>query len=112
MTAVPYREGTRKHALKTRKTDSRSKKFVLSAKLAHCCTGPYEISFVGPGTTSDGKKVGPNLLLLGVRKDEPGREINARVSMYRCKKSYNPHEGAEVPKFLPWAIGSYDVPRT
>ena len=38
--------------------------------------------FVGPGTASDGKLVGRNLLLLEIRKDEPGREINARVSVF------------------------------
>ena len=63
--------------------------------------------FVGPGTASSNEKVGPNLLLTEVRKDEPGREINARVSMYRCKKCFNPHEGAEGPKYLPWVMSSY-----
>ena len=43
----------------------------------------------------------------GFCKDEPGREINARVSMHRCKKCYNLHEGAEGPKFLPWAMSTY-----
>ena len=36
-------------------------------------------------------------------------EINARVSIYRCKKCFNPHEGAEGPKFLPWAMSSYGL---
>ena len=99
--------GGGKHVQKTRERDSRSKKFALAAKLAQCWTGPYKILFVGPGTTSDGRKVGSNLLLLDFRKDEPGREINARVSTYRCKKCHNPHEGAKPPKFLPWAMSSY-----
>ena len=47
------------------------------------------------------------LLLLEIRKDEPYREINARVSVYRCKRCYNPHEGAEPLKFLPWAMRNY-----
>ena len=72
--------GGRQHVLKTSEADYRSKKLALTAKLAQCWTGPYKILFVGPGTTSDGEKVGPNLLLVEVRKDEPGREINARVS--------------------------------
>ena len=93
--------------LKTSEADFRSEKFALTAKLAQCWTGPYKILFVGPGTTSRNEKVGPNLLLIEVRKDEPGREINARVSIYRCKKCFNPHEGAEGPKFLPWAMSSY-----
>ena len=78
--------GGGKHVLKTSEADFRSKKFALTAKLAQCWTGPYKILFVGPGTTSRNEKVGPNLLLIEVRKDEPGREINARVSVYRCKK--------------------------
>ena len=51
--------------------------------------------------------VGKKLLLLDIRKDEPGREINARVSVYRCKRCFNPLEGAEPPKFLPWAMSNY-----
>ena len=68
--------------LKTGEADFRSKKFALTAKLAQCWTGPYKILFAGPGTTSRNEKVDPNLLLIEVRKDEPGREINARVSVY------------------------------
>ena len=99
--------GGGKRVLKTSEADLRSKKFAVTAKLAQCWTGPYKISFVGPGTTSSNEKVGPNLLVIEVRKDEPGREINARISIYRCKKCFNPHEGAEGPKFLPWAMSSY-----
>ena len=84
--------------LKTSETGSRSKKFALTAKLAQCWTGPNKIAFVGSRITSDGIKVGPTLLLLEVRK-EPGREINARVFMYRFKKCYTLHEAAEAPKF-------------
>ena len=47
------------------------------------------------------------MLLLEVRKDEPGREINPRVSMYRCKKCNTPNEGEDRPKFLTWAMSSY-----
>ena len=71
--------------LKTSEADFRSKKFALTAKRAHCWTGPYQILFVGPRTTSSNEKVGPNLILIEVRKNEPGREINARVSVYRDK---------------------------
>ena len=99
--------GGGQHVLKTSEADYRSKKFALTAKLAQCWAGPYKILFVGPRTVSDGKKVGSNLLLLEVRSDEPGRETKARVSTYRCKKCSNPHEGAEGPKFLPWAMSSY-----
>ena len=64
----------------------------------------YKILFVGPGTaSSDGKMVGRNLLLLGIRKDEPGREMNARVSVYRCNRCFSPHEEAEPHQFF--AVG-------
>ena len=99
--------GGGKHVLKPSETDSRSEKFALTAKLAQCWTGPYKILFVGPGTTSDGKKDGPSLLLVEVRKNEPGSEVNARVSKYRCKQCHNPHERVEWLKFLPWAMSSY-----
>ena len=66
--------------LKTSGVHSRSKKFALTAKLVRCWAGPCKILFVACG-----EKVGPNLLLIEVRKGEPGREINARISMYRCK---------------------------
>ena len=78
--------GGGKHVLKTSEAEFRSKKFALTAKLAQCWTGPCKILFVGPATTSSNEKVGPNLLFIEVRKDEPGREINARGSVYRCKK--------------------------
>ena len=92
---------------KTSEADFRSKEFPLTARLAQCSTGPYKILFVGPGTTSSNEKVGPSLQLIESREDEPGTEINARVSTYRCKKCFNPHEGAEGPKYLPWAMSSY-----
>ena len=72
--------------LKTSEADFRSEKFALTAKLAQCWTGPYKILFVGPASSDE--KVGPNLLYIEVRKDELGREMNARVSMYRCKKVF------------------------
>ena len=65
--------GGGKHVLKTSEPDFRSKKFALTAKLAQCWTGPYKILFVGPGTTNGDEKVGPNVLLIEVRKDEPGK---------------------------------------
>ena len=76
--------------LKTSEADFRSKKFALTAKRAYCWTGPYQILFVGPGTTSRNEKVGPDVQLIEVRKAEPGIEINARVSVYREKS--NPHQ--------------------
>ena len=85
--------------LKTSEADYTSKKFALTAKLDQCWTGPYQILFVGPGTTSSNEKIGPNLILIEVRKDEPGREINARVSVYRCKSVSIPMKEREDRNF-------------
>ena len=63
--------------------------------------------FVGPRTTDDGREIGRKQILLEICKDEPGRGINARVSVHRCKKCFNPHDGATAPRFLPWAMSSY-----
>ena len=57
--------------------------------------------------TGDWREVGPKLLLLEKRTDEPGRGINARVPVHRFKKCYNPHEGATAPRFLPWSMSNY-----
>ena len=57
---------------------------------------------------ADGLGVGQKLLLLDIKADEPGhRGINARVSVHRCKKCFNPHGGETAPRFLPWAMGNY-----
>ena len=61
---------------------------------------------VGPGKAPDGDLVRRNLLLLDT-SHEDSRRINARVSVHRCKRCYNPHEGERRPKFLPWAMNSY-----
>ena len=75
------------------------------SKLAHCGTGPYKVLLVGPGKAPDGDLVGRNLLLLDT-SHENSRRINARVSVHRCKRCYNPHEGERRPQFLPWAMSS------
>lgn len=51
--------GGGRHDLKTSEADSRSNRNASTAKLAQCWAGPHKILFVGPGTASDGKKVGP-----------------------------------------------------
>lgn len=99
--------GGGKHVLKKQDGGSDRKSFAMVSKLALCWTGPYKILCVGPGKTRDGRVVGAKLVLLEVRKDEPGREINARVSVHRCKRCYNPHEGPQKPRFLPWAMSNY-----
>ena len=56
--------GGGQHVLESSEADYRSKKFALTTKLAQCWTGPYKISIFGPGTASDGRNVGSNLLLV------------------------------------------------
>ena len=68
------------------------KSFALVSKLAHCGTGPRKVLLVGPGKAPDGDLVGRNLLLLGT-SHEDSKRINARVSVRKCKRCYNPHEG-------------------
>ena len=48
--------------------------------------------------------MGPKLILLEIRADEPDRGIKSRVSVHRCKKWFNPHDGATPPRRLPWAL--------
>ena len=52
---------------------------------------PYKVLLVGPGKAPDGDLVGRNLLL--DTNYEDSRRTNARVSVHRCKRCYNPHEG-------------------
>lgn len=47
---------------------------------------------MGPGTAVDRKVVGPKLLLIDIKKDEPVRNITERVSVLRVKKCFNPHD--------------------
>ena len=69
---------------------------------------------VGPGRTrccswplaTDGDLVGRNLLPLDTSHEDSIR-INARVSVHRCKRCYNPHEGERRLQVLPWAMSSY-----
>ena len=98
--------GGGKHVLKAPADGSSRKSFALVSKLAHCGAGPYKVLLVGPGKAPDGDLVGRNLLLLDT-SHEDSRRINARVSVHRCKRCYNPHEGERRRQFLPWAMSSY-----
>ena len=98
--------GGGKHVLTVPADGSTRKSFALVSKLAHCWTGPYKVLLVGPGKASDCDLVGRNLLLLDMIHED-SRRINARVSVHRCKRCYNPHEGEQRPQFLPWAMSSY-----
>lgn len=107
--------GGGQHVLKPQGDFSRRNSYSLLSKLAHCWTGPYKVLVVGPGQLEVGQeqsgpiieKVGPKLLLLDIKKDEPGGGITQRVSVSRCKKCYNPHEGQKKPRFLPWNMSKY-----
>ena len=99
--------GGGKHVIKPNEGSSAQKSFAIVSKLVNCWTDPYKVLFVGPGKTADGREVGPNLILLEIRANEPGRGINARASVHRCKKCFNPHDGTSPPRFLPWALSNY-----
>lgn len=77
------------HVLKEKEAGQNKKSFAFIAKLSLCWTGHFKILLVGPGTTNNaGRKVRANLLLVEVQKDHPGKQINARVSIHRCKKCF------------------------
>ena len=88
--------GRGKHVLKAPADGSSHKSFALVSKLPHCWTGPYKALLVGPGKAPDGDIVGRNLLLLDTSQED-SRRINARVSVHRCKRYYNPHEEERRP---------------
>ena len=92
--------GGGKHVLKAPTDGSLRKSFTLVSKLAHCWTGPYKGLLVGPGKAPNGDLVGRNLLLQDT-SHEDSRRINARVSVHRCKRCYNPHDGSEDRNFCP-----------
>ena len=77
------------------------------SRRAHSWTGPYKVLIVGPGKVPDGDLVSRRNLLLLDTSHEDSRRINARVSVHRCKRCYNPHEAERRPQFLPWATSSY-----
>lgn len=51
--------------------------------------------------------MGKTLLLLEIRQNEPGVKMNSRVFVARCKRCYNPHEGPDIPRFLPRGLSQY-----
>ena len=100
--------GGEKHVIKPAEGSSNVKAFALVSKLANCWTGPYKVLLIGPDKMTDGREVGLKLLLLDIKADEPGhRGINARVSVHRCKKCFDPHGEETAPRFLPWAMSNY-----
>ena len=97
--------GGEKHVLKAPVDGSTRKPFVLISKLAHCLTG-RKVLLAGPGKAPDGGLVGQNPLILN-RSHEVSRHDNVRVSLHRCKRCYNSHEGEQRPQFLAWTMSSY-----
>ena len=94
--------GGGKQVTKPAEGSSNVKAFALVSKLDNCWTGPYNVLLVGLDKMADGREVGPKLLLLDIKADEPGhRGIKARVSVHRCKKCFNPHRGETSPRFYP-----------
>ena len=79
----------------------------ISAKFSHSWKGPYKILVVGPGVSDKGELVGEKLLMLDIRKNEPGVIMSSRVSVLRCKRCYNPKDDPEPPKSLPWGLSQY-----
>ena len=102
--------GGGKHVIRPAQGSSNVKAFALVSKLANCQTGLCKVLFVGPDEMADGREMGPKLLLSDIKADERGhRGINARVSVHRCKKCFNPHGGETAPRVLPWAMSNYVV---
>lgn len=100
--------GGGEHVLKSPLEHNRGgKSFALIGKLAHCWTGPYKVLYVGPGKPQNEQEVGPKILLLDISKDEPGKGINKRVSVHRCKKCYNAYGKRDKSRFLPWGLSAY-----
>lgn len=93
--------GGGKNVLKPAEGSSTRTSFALIRTLVNCWTGPYEVLFVGPEKTDDGRQVGPKSIRLEIRTDEPGLGIKARVSVHRCNKCFNPHDGATPSKIVP-----------
>lgn len=79
----------------------------LSCKISHPWKGPYRILVVGPGISEKGELVGDKLLLLEIRRDEPGVIMSPRVSVLRGKRCHNPKDDPEPPKSLPWGLRQY-----
>ena len=88
--------GEGKHVMKAPADRSSRKSFALVSKLAHCGTGPYKVLLVGPSKAPDSDLVERNLLLLDT-SHEDSKRINACVSVRKCKRCYNPHEGERRP---------------
>ena len=89
-------------------TDTR----VLKAKLPFNRQGPCQALAVGPcssADTPDGSPLGDNLLYLDLPSDLPGSDARWRVAMGHCKPCANPHDGNDMPKYLPAGLTLYEV---
>ena len=81
---------------------------VLKAKLSLLWTGPFKILAVGPTAKApDGRPLADKLLFLDLPSDLPGKDSKRRVSVARCKPCSNPHDTADIPRFLPAGLTRY-----
>ena len=80
----------------------------LKAKLSLLWTGPFKILAVGPTAKApDGRPLADKLLFLDLPSDLPGKDSKRRVSVARCKPCSNPHDTADIPRFLPAGLTRY-----
>ena len=80
---------------------------MLKAKHAFKRTGPYKILSVGPcsaAETPDDSPPGNNLRYLDRPSDLPRPDARRRVAIERFKACANPHDGGDMPKYLPAAL--------
>jgi hypothetical protein len=102
--AATIRQGSRLGAKARADADTQ----VLKEKLSLNWTGPFKILAVGPSDTApDGRPVAAKLLYLDLPSDMPGTDAKRRVSVDRCKPCANPHDGDDMPRFLPAGLSQY-----
>ena len=83
---------------------------VLKVTLTLDWTGPYKILAVSPRSTAetpDGSSFEGNLLYLDLPSDLPRSDARRRVAIDRCKPCANPHDGGDMPKYLPARLKQY-----
>ena len=82
---------------------------VPKAKLALIWTGPYKVLAVGPcssADTQDGSSLGDNLHF-DLPSDLRGSDARRRVAIETCKPCANPHDGNDMPNYLPAGLTQY-----
>ena len=77
---------------------------VIKEKLSLDWMGLFQILAVGPlpaDSTPDGRPMAAKFLYLDLLTDMPGPDAHCRVSVARCKPCTNPHDTADLPRYLP-----------